>query len=615
MTVAPALPISAQLAGVVVVAALAQAIAAALRVPSILTLLLAGIAVGPVLGWIVPSQFLPLEVLGGAIPLAVAIILFEGGLSLRIAELREAGWVVIRLVLLGGAVTWLVATAGASWLLELPPPIAALLGSILMVSGPTVIGPLLRELRPTGRVGPVLKWEGIVIDLVGVVVATLVYESISAGGATSLASAALLVGSSAAVGVTVGLVGSYLVQLVLARSWLPDALLVPGVLGVVVAAFESANQLRHESGLVAVTVMGFHLANQRRVRLDDVVRFKEELTRILIAYLFVVLAARLPGEGLRQALTARGLAFIVLLVGVARPLAVLIGTIGTSLSWRERGFLAWAYPRGIVAASLASLLAVELQQARFPGAERLEPITYLVIISLIVLYGSTLPAVGRVLRMVLPDPQGVLLVGAHPLARDMAAALGRAGASVRLVDTNRRNVVEARMAGLSAQHVNVLADGGLDRADLGGIGWMVALTSNDEVNALAAIAGGRLLGSARVYQLAPRAGRGAARGIHATRASGRVAFDPSASYEELERRFDTGASVRGTSIAPEVDEARVRVRGGAEVLPLFRVWPGGAVEVVTPESGVAGGPRYTLVSLVGAGADAERPAPTGTAGA
>lgn len=591
-------PVPLQIASIVVFAAAAQWLAVWLRLPSIVTLLVAGLVAGPLLGVLEPMRFVTNDVLAGIVPIAVAIILFEGGLSLRVSELRELGWVVLRLVLLGVIVTWAIAGLAAHSLLGLPPSLATLLGAILVVSGPTVVGPLMRELRPRGQVGSILRWEGIVVDPVGALLTALVFESSFAGRGHSALSSALGVMLTLVLATLTGWLGGKLVETVLRREWVPEHLHAAWTLGVVVAVFVLANSVRDESGLIVVTMMGFYLANQRQVNVDHIVRFKEDLSQILVANLFVLLAARLPRSGFIDALTPGALGFVLLLVLVARPVSVLLATAGGALGWRERAFLAGAYPRGIIAASIASLFAIEAHARGVEGGARLEAITYLVIVVLTPLYGLTLPWLGRRLGLVSDAPQGLLLLGITPASRAIAEALSRQGAEVRLLDTNFRSVVQARLAGLAAEHGNLLAADGLERNDLGGIGRMVAMTPNDDVNALACVIAGRVLGRTRVFQVAPE-GRDSTRG--ATGAHGRVAFGPAVTLAEIERRLRAGAGLKVTPITPEFDEALFRSRHGDAALPLFRSWPNGNLDVIETDDVAASGARFALVSLLSPG--------------
>jgi NhaP-type Na+/H+ or K+/H+ antiporter len=281
------------LASIIVLGIGAEWLAWRLRLPSILLLLIFGIVVGPVTGFLNPDALFG-DLLLPVVSIAVAIILFEGGLNLRISELRQVGGVVRNLITIGVLVTWLIGAGAAHFLLGLNFALALLLGAILVVSGPTVIMPLLRHLRPSGQVGSILKWEGIVIDPIGAILAVLVFEAILAGGFRE-AAAVTVIGllKTILIGGGIGMLGAMIMVLLLRRFWIPDFLHGAVSLTLVIAVFAGSNLLQTDSGLLAATVMGIYLANQRTVSVRHIVRFKENLRVLLISGLFILLAARL----------------------------------------------------------------------------------------------------------------------------------------------------------------------------------------------------------------------------------------------------------------------------------------------------------------------------------
>jgi len=421
------------LAGILVLGIGAQWLAWRLRIPSILLLLGSGFVVGPGLGWIDPDRVFG-SLLLPVVSLSVGLILFEGGLSLRFRELRKTWGSLVGLLTVGVLVTWGLSAVTAAQILGMPSSLALLSGAILVVTGPTVIGPLLRHIRPTGRVGPVAKWEGIVIDPIGATLAVLVYEGLDAIRRAEYGSATLNVLEG--LGITLlagGLVGAFCAGVLvfcLRRFWIPDYLQNPVALMLVVIALTAANALHHEAGLLAVTVMGVILANQRVVPMDRISEFKESLTILLISALFILLSARVRVEDL-TALGWRGLVFALVMLLMVRPLAVWAATIGSQLTRAERLFLAWFAPRGIVAASVASVFALRLGDS---GAV-LVPATFLVIVATVAVYGLTAGPLARRLGLTPGDPQGLLIAGANGFARALASVLQREGFRVVLVDT------------------------------------------------------------------------------------------------------------------------------------------------------------------------------------
>jgi len=582
----------------------AQWIAWRFRLPSILLLLILGFAAGPVTGFLDPDALFG-DLLLPAVSLSVGIILFEGGLSLRFDEIAASGKVVRNLVTVGAAATLVFAAAAAHVILGFDLRLAVLLGAILVVTGPTVVGPLLGHIRPVGVVGPILKWEGILIDPIGALLAVLAFEAIVSGdpGKATLVVAGGIV-LTLLVGFAVGLAAAFVLGQVLRRYWVPEFLHNPVTLTLVAGAFVAANHLHAESGLLAVTLMGIALANQKKVDVRHIVEFKENLRVLFIGCLFILLAARLdPAE--IASLSGKTLLFLGVLVLLVRPVAVALSTLGSGLAARERAFLAWMAPRGIVAAAVASVFALRLEETGHAGADRLVPVTFAVIVATVALYGLTSLPVARRLRLAVPNPRGALILGAHSWARGIGRALREAGFRVLLVDRNWKNVAIARMEGFETFYGNVLSEGTWEEIGLGGLGHFFALTGNDEVNALSVQRFTQEFGRGNVYQLAPQnrpEGRqgGLARDFH-----GRILFAEDASYDRLSLRFLEGAEVKTTRLTEEFDAQAFARRWGKEALPLFRIDETGDLAVFTTDARPALKAGQRLVSLVAPAVESE----------
>ena len=360
----------------------AQWLAWRVRIPSILPLLAVGLGVGPALGWVGPEPLLG-ELLPPLVSMAVAVVLFEGGLTLDLHELKGNGTPVLRLVSLGVLLTWALVYALARFVLGLSPPLALVLGALLTVTGPTVVSPLLNHVRPTGTVGPLLRWEGIVADVIGATLAVLTLGALASGagaGAIALGLAKTL-GTGVALGAVVALA---LVELI-RRHAIPDRLEAQVTLALVLVTFVAGDALVHEAGLVAVTMMGFVLVNQRRAPIAPIVHFKELLATLLLGSLFVTLAASIDREDLAS-LDARTALFVAALVLVARPAAALLSLLGSRTTLAERGFVAGLAPRGVVAVSVAALFADRLEGI-VPDAERLVPTVFAVVLGTVLVYG------------------------------------------------------------------------------------------------------------------------------------------------------------------------------------------------------------------------------------
>lgn len=600
--------ILASLAAIVVLGVTAQWLAWRLRVPAILMLLLVGFLAGPVARW--ASTYFqrtialnPDDLLGPLllpiVSLSVGLILFEGGLTLRIAEVAGVASVVRNLCSVGAVITWSVGAVGARYLIGLDWSLAILLGAILVVTGPTVIGPLLRDVRPIGSVGSILRWEGIVIDPIGALLAVLVFEAILAGNVRAATPLVLwAIAETVLLATAIAAAASAMIVLVVRKYWVPDYLQNPVVLMTVIAAFTISNLLEAESGLFTVTLMGVALANQRWVHVRHIIEFKEALSVLLISSLFVLLAARLEWAHLAH-IRAGTVAFLLLLVLVARPLAVLASTIRSNLSWRERTFLAAMAPRGIVAAAVSSVFALRLEEQNVPDAALLVPLTFLVIIGTVGIYGVSASWVAQRLGLARPGAAGFLIAGANRLARAVAAALKSEKYEVLLVDTNRDNIQAARLEGLPTLFANILSPEVMDKISLTSIARLLALTPNDEVNSLAAVHYAKLFGRKEAFQLLGEAERSAERKKVSDELRGRVLFGPEASYERLTDCLEAGGQVKKTKLSKEFDYAAYKKKYEQETaVPLFLITENRELQMFTRGTTPAPKPGQTLFSLV-----------------
>lgn len=581
-----------QLALVAVVGLGAQLVAWHLRLPSILLLLVSGFLLGPVLGLIHPNSLLG-EALFPLVSLSVGIILFEGGLTLKLKELPASGRVVSRLISIGALATWAVAGLGARYVLGFDWPLSILLGAILIVTGPTVVGPLLRQIRPKGRSGIILKWEGILIDPVGAVLAVLIFEIIALGGGVSVPGFVVLgVIRSLLVGVVLGMLGAAVLVVLMRRHLIPDYLQSGITLMLVVGFFTLGDLLAAEGGLLTVTLMGIVLANQPWVPVRHIVEFKENLQVLLIGVLFILLAGRVQVSNLLQ-VGWPVLGYIVLLIVVARPLSVLLSTWRTPLTRNERIFLAFMAPRGIVAASVASVFAFELAELSIPQAELLAPVVFLVIVGTVVFYGLASSPVARRLGLAEREPQGVLIIGARPFAQQLATSLSDLGLRTLLIDSNYQPVVESRLLGLEVHHGNALEEEVLDEIDPAGLGRVLALTSNDEVNTLAMIHFRELFGRAEVYRLAMPDGRPAA-----AWGQGRTLFGSGMSFEALHSALEAGATLKTTTLTQQFMPADYQAHYGARATPLALMTDNGRLNFFTADARLTPKPGHRIVSLV-----------------
>ncbi len=581
---------------VAVVGAAAQWISWRLRIPAILLLLLGGVLAGPVLGFIDPDALLG-SLLLPVVSLSVALILFEGGLSLELRETRELRGSIVSLVSLGALVSWIVAAMGSHFILTMDWGLAFLLGAILTVTGPTVIGPILRQVRPTGSSGTLLKWEGIVIDPVGAMLALLVFKILVAqtkGEAFSTIMVALVL--TLFVGGLGGFLLARLIHHALRRHWIPEFLQNPFMLAAVIGAFVTSNMIQEESGLLTVTVMGAVLANQKTVVLHHIIEFKENLRVLLISSIFILLAARVDLEALID-LGWRAGAFLALLVFIGRPLSIWVSTCRSrSISWRDRGFLMWMAPRGVVAAAVSSVFALELHHAGVHGADLLVTVSFAVIVGTVTLYGLTAKFVAKQLGIAGGDENGLLLVGAQQGVRQLALIIQDQDIPVLLVDRNRQRIQKAKLAGLPCHWGDILSEVLLEDLNLSGIGYMLALTPSSEVNQLSALHFAEVFGRSHVFRLSAMTLKEHKQEVAVQAADGRVLFDKDMGQSYIAGRIASGATFKATKLTEDFNFQAFNelYKGLARPLMLIR---NKTITLSSADQGLTPKPGDVLISL------------------
>ena len=573
---------------IVVLAAAAPLIAQVLRLPSILLLLALGFGAGAI-DALDPNALLGEQLISAVVSVAVGIILFEAGLGLKLSELSGAvARVYRRLVSVGILVTWAVGTLAASLLFDLSFEVALVLGAVLVVSGPTVVGPLLEFIRPSKTVNSVLMWEGTLADPIGATLGVVVFSAVVAGHAKAgqeIFQFLLAIG----IGLGFGLVGAVLVL-----AWVhwfkpTPSQAVPGTLMFVVAMVVGADLLRDDTGLITGLVIGAILVNRpprgveprglviQRAKLLRALRERiGSLTTFLIGILFIILSARVTPHQIAQ-IGWVSLAFIAVLVLLGRPLAVALSTFGSSLQIRERAFIAWMAPRGIVAAATSSTFALGLNQAGVGGgAQNLIPITFIVIVATALIYGLTGGPMAHALGVASTGPGGVLLVGSTPVGRAIGRALKDRGLTVVLWTGNDDQARAAKADGLTLYRGDLTEDltSGVP-SDLEGLDYALAIGDDEALNAMIATDLSEYFGRGHVFQLAVTRGQAA---DFYTRVP--VLFDDSATHDELLARIDAGGVIGVTQAAGANGGTDPRARLGADGIPMFVLTPGKDLHVL-----------------------------------
>ncbi|RTR29854.1 cation:proton antiporter [Deinococcus radiophilus] len=577
----------------------AQILASRLKIPAILPLLLTGFLVGPLLHVISPGTALTQTGLSTLTSLAVAVILFEGGLTLRFKDIAGHGLAVTRLISVGALVTWVLAAAGAHFITGLDWGVAALFGALVIVTGPTVIAPLLQNIRPNARVSGVLRWEGILIDPIGVLAAAIAFEWVrSSSGNEALTATLTQMATFIGVGTIFGVVMGLAMIWALRREIIPDHLVNPAVLAWVLLAFGLTDIFVPESGLLAVTIMGMMAANMNVPRLNELLHFKEEVVVILLSTIFVALAANIPTSALLGVFQPAPLLLLAFMILIVRPISVMISTAGSNLNLKERAFISYIGPRGIVAAAVSALFASRLTELGVPGGEQLLTLVFAVIVGTVILVSLTAKPVARALGVAQADPDGFLVVGAHLWARELALALKNEGVDVLVADTNPANIAQARMEGLGGHYGSLLSEAA-DRIPMEGIGNLLALTPNDEANTLTTRKYEKSFGRAHVFQLYP-GGENRRTQIN-DNYSAQSAFSGTPTFSELQKMFAEGAKLRRTRLTDEYTLEHYRTELPENALLLF-YGREGRMQVATglPDTAQAGTVLIALVPPPGA---------------
>lgn len=535
------------------------------KLPSILLLLVFGF--GAQLFFSISINDFLTEDLGNklllpVVGLSVALILFEGGLTLKFSELKVSGAPVIRLCTLGVLISFTLTTAIGIYIFNWHWQVAAILGSILVVTGPTVIAPLIRHIKPSRKVGSIVKWEGIVVDPIGAIMAVLIFQAAIAG---DMESARYAVIASLIKTIIVGVIFAFIlakaVEFALKNHYIPDFLHSVFIISVIAIAFTGSNAIVHESGLLTVTVMGIVLANQKSVSVKHILEFKEHLRTLIISLLFIVLSGRVDTNTLTTTMLLEGVTLLFLLILVVRPLSIFGANLfSKKTTFKEQIFLASLAPRGIVAAAVTSIFALELTRAAREGlvppeiaqqAENLVMIIFIVIVGTVAFYGLLAAPLANKLGLASKNPRGILFAGANTWTRQIAKALHDDGHDVLMLDTNYPNIAAATMAGIPAKRANILSEYVEEELDLTGIGQLVAATNNDEVNSMAAKEFNHIFGSAEIWQVAPLDDNAHHTNAVASHNRSRILFTGRPNRKKLELLTREGAIVKKTAITEQ----------------------------------------------------------------
>ncbi|MGB5386011.1 MAG: sodium:proton antiporter [Eudoraea sp.] len=485
-----------ELAGIIILGIIAQWFAWRLKLPAILPLILIGLLVGPIATlytedgskliepvWNGEKGLFPGEGLYYFLSLAISIILFEGGLTLKRSEIKNVGPVITKLITVGTLVTFFGGGVAAHFIFGLSWKISFLFSALIVVTGPTVITPILRNIPLKKDVSAVLKWEGILIDPIGALVAVLVFEFISVGEGQEYTKTALIdFGKILLFGTTFGFTFAHALAFIIRKKYVPHYLSNVVSLSVVLLVFVESDILAHESGLLAVVVMGMVMGNMDLPNLKELLYFKESLSVLLISILFILLAANINISDMELIYNWNTVIIFLVIVFVIRPIGVFLSTKGSGLKLNEKLFISWVGPRGIVAAGIASLFGSKLLLKGEPGAEYITPLVFMIVLGTVLLNATTARLFAKWVGVFLKHSEGILILGASKTSRLLASYLKKNNRHVVLIDTNYANIDQAKKLGLEAMVADVYSDTLTDDIELNDMGYLMALTGSPEIN-------------------------------------------------------------------------------------------------------------------------------------
>lgn len=505
-----------EIAGLLVLGFLAQWIGWRIKVPAILPLILVGLCVGPFSTFFTENgekfiegdQIFHRDFFFDIVGLSVGLILFEGGLTLKYKEVKQHWSSVGLLILLTPIIIMGGVAVTMKYVMDFTTQSSLLFGALLIVTGPTVIGPILRNVRPTAKINTILKWESILIDPIGALIAVLTYEYILSENLTDPDLgwfAAKNFGITLAIGIGVGSITAFSIYYLIKKNLVPPYLRNVIVLALVIAAFAFSDFLHPESGLLSVTVMGMVMTNLKFPYLKEITRFNEEIVLILISFLFVMLSSRIDVGDITMIIRWESAAILGVLIFILRPLTIFLSTIKSGLSFKEKLFISWIGPRGIVAAAMASLFSMTLIQevtmVPMDQAFLINSLTFMIIVSTVILQGLTAKPLAKLLGVTRKSPNGIIFLSADFPARYLANYLEQQNIPVMLADTSAEHIQQSRDEGLTTYHGSLLDEDALEELDFSKYGQLLALTPNDQINALTCKFLSAELGGTKVFRL------------------------------------------------------------------------------------------------------------------
>ncbi|MFC7365321.1 MULTISPECIES: cation:proton antiporter [Bhargavaea] len=569
-----------------------------LRLPAIVVMSIAGLLLGPLLGLLNPEQQIG-DFFGPIISIAVAIILFEGSLNLDVREIRGFFRPVGRIVTLGAFLAWIFGALAAHYVAGLSWEVAFVIGGLFIVTGPTVILPLLRQAKLKPRVGAILKWEGIIVDPFGALLALFAFEIIRFLKGDLTGSGILIFFAASAFAGVLGWFVAWVLGRMFEADKVPEFLKSPVLFAAVLLVFVVSDEIMHETGLLAVTVMGVSMANMHLSSIEDIRHFKENITVLLVSAIFVMLTASLSVDTLRAVFEPRIIAFVLATLFVVRPLSIWLSTIGTDLTRQERTLVGWIAPRGIVALTVSGYFASILLDQGYKDAELLTALTFALVFGTVVVHGFTLGPLAKKLNLVAADNSGALIVGGGPFIAKLAASIKEDGKPVAIMTDAWNDVFEARKAGIKVLSGDILSEQVDYRYDLAPYQNLLSMTQMDMYNAHICSDFVHDFGPSFVHRSGLKGDpkRYGVDSVRLVRSPGRFLFDPALPVGVLDSRVRNGHVIRKTPITERYKYTQyLRERDESPVL-LYILRKDGRVDFFSPGAELAAEPGDLVVSL------------------
>jgi len=573
---------------------ISQLIASRINLPAIVVLIAVGLILGPITGIIQLS--IPQEDLSELIGLGVAIILFEGGMDLKISEYRRISMSVKRLTLLGPPITWILTTVAAHYVARLSWPVSWVLGAILVVTGPTVILPLLRQARLNKDSASLLKWEGIVNDPIGVLLAVLTFQYFTLPQAT-LSSELSALGLALVAAIVLGGFGGYFTGWLYKRGSVPSHLKAPILLVLVLICYWASNLVQHEAGLLSVTLMGVVIGNMKLVEVETLQHFKENLTVILLSVLFIVIPAELAFSQLAL-VDLPIIAFIAVVLFLIRPVSIALATCRSDMKREDKLLMGWIAPRGIVAAATASVFGPALVQAGYTDAEKLLPVVFILIIVTVLAHGLTITKLAQRLHLAAAENNGLLIVGGNPWTLSLAKALQKLDINVLVLDGAYKHLVPFRMNNIKVFYGELLSEEAEHELESEHLSYLLCASENDYYNALICKAQGAHFGHHRTMQLATHLESDIEHKRLPLKQRGHFAFHPDADYKKLHQDLENGWQIRTTKLSKDFTYEDLSKQQGVpndDWLILASVSPIGTFRLYTEERQFGFNAGWTLI--------------------